>query len=238
MTDLTLLSVNWNQRPAMELMLKSYVKYHWYGDPLKLMLWDNGSTDDSKEWLHTNGIPFFDSKTNIGHENAVCVCYPSITTRYVCLVDSDIIFKDSVNYYLQNFSSQIIAAGDLIRGDQLDAPVKPRLGAWFVLFDILRCRQEGILTFRDNEDWSYDVASQFYENLWTRNLDVHIIPRLPGDIDKDPVGMQYRFHDHLGKLSWNVSEHMDREWEIGMRKEYVLKRLEEFKDVDLKGKFC
>lgn len=232
--DITLVSINWNARSVMELMLRSFIKFH-HG--CRLILVDNGSTDGSKEWLYEQQIPFFDFPVNIGHEQAINVVYPSITTKYVLLVDTDVIFYDNVFAYLDQFTDTIVAAGDLVRGDQLHEAVKPRLGAWFILFDIDTCRKVGITKFRDTSDWSFDVGSHFYDRLWKSNLQPLIIPRKPGNIDTDIIGMDFLKFGHFGKLSWDLTKHGDRESEVIMRRKYVESRLNEFRDVSLKGKF-
>lgn len=237
MNGMTLMMVNWNARECVELALKTFWVHNTY-IPVHLMLWDNGSTDGSKEWLYEQGIPFFDCPTNIGHEQSVNVMYPAISTKHVLLIDSDVIFNDEcLSHYSLKLSSQVIAAGDLIRGDQLNEPVKPRLGAWFVMFNIEECRKIGILKFRDTSDWSMDVGSHFYDRIWRANKDVHIIPRLPGHIDYDVRGMKYGRFDHLGKASWNIENHGDRRDEVAMRRAYVREELKKYRDVDLKGKF-
>lgn len=237
MNGVTLMMVNWNAKECMELALTTfYIRHKW--QPVHLMLWDNASTDGSKEWLYDKGIPFFDSKTNIGHEEAICVMYPAIQTKLVLLIDSDVIFnKECLNYYDRFLTDQVVAAGDLIRGDQLNAPVKPRLGAWMIYFDIEECRKIGILKFRDTTDWSMDVGSHFYDRIWRANKDVHIIPRLPGHIDYDQIGMKYDRFDHLGKCSWNLENHGDRKDEVERRRAYVKEELKKYQDIDMKGKF-
>lgn len=235
--DITLLTVSWNQKEVLELMLKSYVRYHHFNNPLKLLLWDNASTDGTVEWLIQNKIPFIKSETNIGHEQAVNACYTSISTKYCLLSDTDIIYKSMVWYYINEFSPRIVAAGDLIQGDSLNSPIKPRLGAWFILFDIDTCRQHGITYFRNNTGWNYDVGSQFYENLWMNNLQPVLIPRLPGNMDADLIGMSYEKFDHLLRMSWNLDNHGDRRDEVNRRKDFVLEKLKEYDDIDLKGKF-
>lgn len=233
-SDITLVSINWNAKQVMELMLRSFAKYH---EPCRLMLVDNGSTDGSKEWLYEQGIPFFDFPTNIGHEAAINVVYPAITTKYVLLVDTDVIFYDNVFTYLNEFTDTVVAAGDLVKGDQLNEAVKPRLGAWFIMFNIEACRKVGITKFRDTSNWSYDVGSHFYERLWMANLQPLIIPRKPGNIDTDIIGMDFSKFGHFGKLSWNLENHRDRESEVNMRRKYAESRLNEFRDVNLKGVF-
>lgn len=238
MKEVTLLTVNWQTRNCLELMLKSYVLHHYTGEKLKILLWDNNSQDDSKDFLRSNGIPFFQSETNLGHENALNVMFSAITTKYVLLVDTDILFNGNVYHYFDKLTGNVVAAGDLIRGDKLhETQIKPRLGAWAIFFDIERLKEIGMKTFRTKSDCALDVCGELYEHIWMNNLDVHIIPRLPGNIDVDLEGMKYLDFSHFGKLSWDLTKHSDRTDEVNRRRAYVDLRLNEFKDVDLKNKF-
>ncbi|MBK7883544.1 MAG: glycosyltransferase [Chitinophagaceae bacterium] len=238
MQDITLVSVSWNNKTVMELMLKSFVKHHYKGEPLKLLLVDNGSDDGSKEWLKENKIPFYDFIINHGHEQSVNIVYTNIETKYVLLCDTDVEFLENVyDKYLPLLNEKCKVAGELITGDQLNAPVKPRIGAWFFMFDIEAMKEKGVHTFRDTTDWSYDVGSWMTEKIFEHGFTHHQIDRKKGNIDKDVLGMDYGSHIHFGKLSWNVANHMDREWEINMRMDYIRERLKDYDDIDLKGKF-
>ena len=231
--------VNWNNRPCLELLLKSYIKHHYNGTPLKLLLWDNESKDDSRDFYLANGIHFQTSGTNIGHENALNQLYPQVNTKYCLLVDSDILFNENCSSYLDLLNGNTVALGDLITNDRLgDSLIKPRLAAWFILFDIEMCRKKGITYFRNNTDWSYDVGSQFYENIIQAGLGVHAIQRLNSNPDGSIIGMNYGKFGHLLRMSWDLGKHADRTEEVARRKRYVLERLKEFESIDLKGKFA
>lgn len=237
--EITLLSVNWNQRKVMELMLKSYVKHHKeseWSPELNLMLVDNGSDDDSKKWLTENGVPFIDLPFNIGHEAAINAVYKKIDTKYCLLVDTDVQFMSNCWQYPLN--STCLVAGDLITGDVLGAAVKPRIGAWFFLFDIEKMKSSGVHKFRDTHEWSYDTGSWMTEQIFSRGFTHHQINRKPGDIDRDVIGMDYGTHRHLGKMSWATSHHKDRIDEIAMRMRYVEEQLPLYADIDLRNKFA
>ncbi len=238
MNDLTLVSINWNQRRVMELMLKSYVKHHYNGEPLRLMLVDNGSSDDSKQWLTENGVPFIDSPINLGHEGALNMIFKKITTKWMLLCDTDVEFVDNLPEYLySNLEENQIIAGDLITGDQLNISIKPRIGAWMMFMDIQKIRAMGINKFRDTTDWSYDVGSWLTEQIFKAGYSHFQIDRKPGDIDRDVIGMDYGFYRHLGKMSWELTHHHDRHDEVMMRRTYVEEQLKLYQDIDLKGKF-
>lgn len=240
--DITLLTVNWNQQPCVELLLKSYVKHHYKSKPLKLMLVDNGSNDGSKEWLRKNEIPFFDFAENIGHENAVSALYEEIKTKYALLTDTDVEFKDNVHHYMDAIKGTCISVGEMIDKNFINSTkIKDRISPWFFMWAHDKAIALGINTFRDPacEDWTYDVGSWFTEKLLSNsgfknfNLD-----RLPGNQDEDIVSMMYMRFDHIGKVSWDVFEkHQDRVDEVLRRRSYIQQRLKEYENVSLKGKF-
>lgn len=237
--DVTLVVVNFSQRPAMELMLKTYVIHHYHGEKLKLILVDNASTDDSFEWLQENKIPFFPMGQNLGHEQSLNFIFDEIKTKYCLIADTDVEFLSNVyDKYLPFLNDTCKIAGDYIMGDQLNAPVKPRVGAWFLLTDIAAAKDKGLKTFRDKDDWSYDVLSQYTEFVLENGFTIHHITRLNKDIDHEIISMKYDGFDHIGKVSWDVeTKHRDREYEVTRRRAYILHRLEIYENIDLKNKF-
>jgi glycosyltransferase involved in cell wall biosynthesis len=237
MSNITLVVVNWNQQRVIELCLKSYVRHHYKGEPLNLILWDNGSQDNSKQWLWENGIPFFNCEENLGHEQALNRIWPNVGTKYMLLVDSDVEFTGDVHTYLQFMDDKCKIVGDLITGDQLHSPVKPRIGAWFSLLDAQAMKEKGVEKYRDSEDWSLDVNGYMTHKVFEHGFTHHQIDRAPGHIDYDVIGMKYPLYNHLGKVSWNLNNHGDRRDEVAMRLRYVEEKLKEYSDIDLKNKY-
>lgn len=240
MTEVTLVSVNWNNQPCVELLLKSYVKHHYSGEPLKLMLVDNGSTDDSKKWFIENDIPFIDLHNNIGHENGLNFIYTEIETKYCLLNDTDVEYKENVYDYLKEMNDVNISVGELIDNNYINNDkVKDRISPWFWLFDISKMHEAGIKYFRDPkvEDWSYDVGSWQWEQMRNLGYTNFNTPRKHWNQDNEIVSMPYDKVDHIGKVSWNLKNHQDRYSEVMRRRDYVRDRLELYKDIDLKGKF-
>lgn len=243
MTDITLLTVNWNQQPCMELLLKSYVKYHYDGTPLKLCLVDNGSKDFSKGFLIENNIPFYDLHNNLGHENALNFVYTTINTRYALLNDTDVEYHDNVYDYIQEIEAipNCASAGELIDRNVMNGiKIQDRISPWFWIFDIQLMKALGIEEFRDprNENWTYDVGSWHWEKMQENGIVNLNIPRKHWRQDTEIVSMPYDKFDHIGKVSWDLKKHTDRYSEVMRRRDYVRDRLELYKDIDLKGKFC
>jgi len=238
MKDITIVIVNWQQQKALELCLKSYVKHHYSGEALKIILADNHSSDGSFKWILEQGIPFISFSENIGHEQAINAIYPSIKTKYCLICDTDIEFLGNIfETLVPLLNDEIKLVGDYITGDQLNAPVKPRVGAWFYLFDIEAMKGHGVDSFRDSGDWSYDVGSWMTEKILSHGYKIHHIPRLNQDIDHELISMQYPTHNHIGKVSWDIQQHMDRESEVLRRRRYIEEKLSEYSNINLKDKF-
>lgn len=243
MDNVSLVSVNWNMQPALELMLKSYVAYHWFKDPLHLVLVDNGSTDGSKEWLYENEIPFIESIENIGHENALNEVYDKINSRYALLVDTDVEFKDNVGVYRAAIETTpgCASVGEIIDKNYMnDIKIKDRISPWFWLFNIQAMRSMGMKYFRDPsvQDWTYDVGSWHWEKMKEFGFTNLNMNRHHHNQDTEIVSMPYDKVDHIGKVSWDVfNKHQDRIGEVLMRREYVKSRLSKYQHIDLKGKF-
>ncbi len=235
MKDLTLLTVNWNQQPALELMLKSYVRHHYHNDEkLNTIIVDNGSTDNSINWLTGLNIKHSALVENFGHENAVNHVYDDIKTKYCLIVDTDIEFTTSIVPYLDYLKDGCVAVGDLINNVKFgETAIKPRLGAWFILFDYEKVREAGIDIFRDPTvtDWTYDVGSWFFEQIVKKNLIYH-------SLSKNEVShiAYYEKFIHLGGVSWDMSNgrHGDRFTEIESKRNLVIQKLVEYSDVELR----
>jgi glycosyltransferase involved in cell wall biosynthesis len=237
--DVSLVTVAWNNKKVLELMLKSYVKHHYRGEPLKLGLIDNNSDDGTKDWLIWMNIPFLDFTVNVGHENAVNILYKELRTPCMLLSDTDVEYIENVyDKYLPLIDDRCKLIGDFITGDVLGSPVKPRVGAWFMLTDVQAMKEKGVNTFRTKEDWSYDVGSEYTENVLENDFSIRHTERYNGNIDRDVIGMNYGSHWHYGKLSWNLQNHRDRESEVAMRMKFITEeRLPLYEDIDLRGKF-
>lgn len=242
MKNLTVLSVNWNAKEPMELMLKSYVAHHHYGERLNLILVDNGSQDGSVEWLKENDIPFISLPENVGHEEAINRVYQHIKTQYVLLVDTDIEFYDNVWFYVSHMDDMdVISAGELIDKNYMgQTKIKDRISPWFWLFDIRRMKTCRVGAFRTKEDWTYDVGSEYWEWMVRLGFKNHHIPRRNKheDQDSDLISMVYDKFCHWGKVSWDVQEkHTDRYSEVMRRRYAINSNLKKYEHIDLKNKF-
>ena len=74
------------------------------------------------------------------------------------------------------------------------------------------------------------MQNQFCKTGFT----IYHIPRLNKDIDHELISMRYDGFNHIGKVSWDIPLHMDREFEVLRRRKYIVERLKLFEHVYLK----
>lgn len=238
MNDITLVTVNWETPYCMELLLKSYVKHHYTGEPLKILLADNGSKDESKVWLLDNNIPFISFNKNLSHEPALNIIYQLVKTKYCLLNDTDLEYTGNVYEYLDEMDGMTISAGEYIDWDCYhDQKIMPRISPWMWFFDIQALKEKGITKWREGDNWRYDVGSWLWEQMETNGFKNYNIPRKPGNQDQDLISMVYPKYNHWGKTSWDLSKHADRIDEVTMRREAIKERLKDYSNIDLTDKF-
>ncbi len=241
METVTLLSVNWNQQPAMELMLRSYTKHHYTGIPLHLMLVDNGSTDGSKEWLRENNIPFLDIAqhtfppyANAGHERAINFAYNKVQTQYVLLADSDIEFQTNIHTYLPLLTETGISIGELWEHHNYEGhELKPRILPWFWVFDIQLMKGKGTHAFRGDgcTDWTYDVGAWYWEKMKNLGFTNHNLTHVVS-----PHGWwQYDKFIHYGQIS-TAPEYLPGT-DVVARRKHIVNHVKTYQDVSLKNVF-
>ncbi len=231
MNDVTLWTVNWNQKNALELLLRSYLKFH-PETPIKTLIVDNNSSDDSRQFLKQNQIPFFGLDRNVGHEMALQFSMSMIKTKYALLVDSDIRFQESIQQYFDLLKDNVVSVGELLSAQEYDGtPLKPRVGAWFILFDIEKLREKGIRRFRGTGDWTYDTGSWFWEKIRESGFTNH---HIHGNFS--PIGTDYGRFFHYSQLSNDTEKH-GLTPEVAMRRADVIEQLKSLPKDSLAGMF-
>jgi hypothetical protein len=245
MKDVTLITVGWKQMSAVELMLKSYLATHYAGEKLNAIIWDNNESDALFAFCKEHDIPLKSLErklfevSNIGHENGINNLYVEVKTKYCLLADTDIKFTESLEPYLELLKGDCVAVGEQV-GELTAAwgTIRPRLGAWMILFDIEKCREAGIKIFRDPTvtDWSYDVGSWFFEQILKAGFTYYNIQRKTDHFD--PIAVYDKFV-HYGGISWDMSrpEHSNRIREIKDKYDLIQKTLAEYNYIDLNSKF-
>ena len=236
MDDITLVAVNWNQKKALELFLKSYIKHHHSGYPLRLLLADNGSTDGSKEWLKDNKVPFINLPKNLGHDGALSVVYGEVKTKYILLCDSDIEFLDNVHIYTNKITGNNISVGELLDNDIYNGQkLKPRIATWFWMFNYEIMREAKINVWRGSSDWLYNTGAWYWEQMLKMGYsNYNLVSKSP--IKGSGIGNEYDKFNHFGSVSWDLELLPEHKEEILLRRKCIELRLLNYKEIDPVGK--
>lgn len=208
MNDLTLISFNFNTPQVIYTMLASFVRHHGTG-PHGLLLYENSTNDLSADMLKQYGVPF---KRHHGkkHIDALEDMIKDCPTRYALVVDSDIIFRKSIESVFETFKKSTAALFGEVCGDRAGFKLHPRVHPWFMFIDMAQIRaakikfcdwkkvvqshSEGFYKVppiqADKEGTYYDVGATFYEDIKAAWLKIY-------DFKADP-----KYFYHFEAMSW------------------------------------
>lgn len=247
MKDLTLLTCNYNTPDLIVNLLKS-VKNVFEELPKVVVI--NTSSNTPSDLLDENKIPYFNFRNGI-HGEAVNLGLSKVTTRYVLLVDSDIIFKKDIAKIFDIFKRDNYSLMGKVVGDVAGKKLYPRVEPWFCLIDLSILKQHKIKFF-DRErhmkrhleqvDRIYDIGSTMFE-------DITNIGYMVANID-----VENKTFIHYGGMSWRGQKYSpdqkDTDVDFGgthphkelydislMIRDRYDKDVQELNNIDIKGIF-
>lgn len=151
--------------------------------------------------LDEKGIPHCSLPGGI-HGEGVNFGLKQVKTRYVLLVDSDVIFLKDFREAFDRFRSAGFTLMGRVAGDCGEKRLHPRVVPWCCFMDLHRLREHGIEFFdhertRESrrEGRVYDIGSTLFEDVLSAGLSV-------GDVDLE--GDYFR---HYGGMSWHVQSY-------------------------------
>lgn len=193
MNDLTLLTCNFNTPYLIDGLLKSLIKTS--SNLPKIFVMDT-STDQS--CVVPDHIPSF-RFTGGTHGEAVNLAFKKIKTRYVLLVDSDILFLQDFKKPFEVFKQEGAVAMGKIVGDVAGKSLYPRIEPWYCFLDLSVLNHFKIPFFdadrtanSKNSNRIYDIGSTMFEDLNNRGMKI---------IDVDLEGKYFK---HYGGMSWHI----------------------------------
>jgi hypothetical protein len=211
----------------------------------KVYIVDNSTNDETANLLNENEIKF-NRMVGGSHFNGVQTMLNNIQTKYLLLVDTDVIFKkdltDIVNFFIDGkYTIMGEACGD--RGGQ---PLFTRIHPWFCLIDVENVRARKIpfvnmpkIRATGSEQYygsvpligsarnkKYDVGATFLEDIIQSGLRAYN-KKLDPEYYFHYEGMSWRGNSGIPQLI-----NAQKENEINYQVDY-----EKFKDVDIKGWF-
>lgn len=206
--DLTLATCSYNTPVITLTMLKSWKKIN-ENVTNKLILIDNSTNEDTATRLHEYNTPFYRNPDG-RHYDGVQIALDKCKTRYMLLVDTDVIFRENLSTITENFiNSDYVLMGEEC-GNRGGYSLYPRIHPWFCFIDVLRINEAGIKFInvakikatlsgefyanipmaRLSNTKKYDVGATFYEDIIEKGLKIN-------NIKLDP-----RYYYHYEGLSW------------------------------------
>lgn len=245
--NLTLLTCNYNTDDLVINLLKS-VKQTCAELPQVLVA--NTSKSHEPGLLDDNGIPYFNYRNGI-HGEAVNLALRKIQTRYVLLVDSDVIFFQDFKKPFEKFKESGCALMGKVVGDCGGKALYERVEPWYCFIDLYQLKQHKIDFFdrektKDSKNGKYpkifDIGSTMFMDVTNRGMTV-------GD-----VNLEGKYFKHYGGMSWRVQTYDPTQedtdidfggthpnkvlYDIGMqiRQQYEQETIS-LKDINIKGAF-
>jgi hypothetical protein len=245
--NLTILVANYNTPQETEHLLRS-VKYVCEELPNVVVINSSDTCKINEVLLEVNKVPYYNAR-GFSHGEAVNLGLSKVKTRYVLLVDSDVLFLKDFKPAFQKFVSSGAALMGKVVGDCAGKSLHPRVEPWFCFMDLDQIKKHKIKFFdRDRHmkrhlesvETLYDVGSTMFEDILKHDLIIADV-KMEGKYFKHYGGMSW----HIGKFDPNIG---DTDIDIGgthpnkalfdhgveIRKQYV-SDISYLKDVNIKG---
>jgi glycosyltransferase involved in cell wall biosynthesis len=208
--ELTIGSCFFNTPKLVLPFLQSIAKFHKKYKPIKLCIMDNSVTDECNKLFISNGITPFINKA-MSHHEAVNVMFDNVKTKYLLLLDSDIVLKNDITPIFKQFIESGAAIGGHIQGSRGGFDLYDRVVPWFTFIDMDVVRKENIKFFirekhEFHTEWNepnrialrpegkhYDVGAEFFES-------VHIEHGYP--VWEMSEQKAYNYYLHFEGMSW------------------------------------
>lgn len=245
--DLTLITCNYNT-PNLIIKLLQSVK-HTSSQLPKIIVINTSTTEDSDKILSENNIPYFNFK-GASHGEAVDLAFEKVKTKYVLLVDSDVIFLKDFLPVFEKFKSLNLTLMGKVVGNVAGKNLYERVEPWYCFIDYEKIKKNKIHFFdkervkkskKDNIK-VYDVGSTMFEDVQKADL-------LIGNVDLENI-----YFKHYGGMSWHCQKYNSLEedtdidfggthpheilWNIGQqRKNQYDIETEYLKNIDIKSSF-
>jgi len=193
--DLTLITCNYNT-PDLIIKLLQSVKKTSSQIPNVIVI-NTSTEEESDKILSDYNIPYYNLKGGT-HGEAVNLAFEKVKTKYILLVDSDVILLKDFFPVFEKFKSQnLTLMGKVVEnigGKNLHSRVQP----WYCFLNYHKLKENNIEFFdkervkqsREENIKIYDVGSTMFEDIQKADL-------LIGDVD-----LENKYFKHYVGMSW------------------------------------
>ena len=197
--ELTILTCNHDTPDITRKMIKSFVLTNINISPDFLVMdtsYYNGQLDSFVETIASIvDVP------DTSHGNAVNLAFDYINSKYILLVDSDVLFLKDITKTFEKFKeSGAVLMGEVV-GDRGGKKLHPRVNPWFCFMDLETLKNHNIKFYdhhRTKEiksDRIYDIGSTMFEDVVNAGLTIA------------DVKMEGKYFKHYEGMSWRVQKY-------------------------------
>ena len=191
MEDLTIVTCNCDT-PDLIINLKRSIEKHCSVLP-KILVIDTGESS----MMGIQNIKML----NTSHGNAVNAAFDLVKTRYMLLVDSDVLFLKDIKQPYEKFKEGgFVLMGEVV-GDRGGKSLYPRVNPWFCFIDLEQLKEHNI-NFYDHHrtkeiksERIYDIGSTMFEDVIKAELTVA------------NAKMENKYFKHYEGMSWRVQKY-------------------------------
>ncbi len=196
MDDLTIVTCNCDTCDLI-INLKRSIEKHCSVLP-KIMVIDTGKSS----MMGIQNIKML----NTSHGNAVNAAFDLVETKYMLLVDSDVLFLEDIKKPYEKFKEGGFALMGEVVGDRGGKSLYPRVNPWFCFIDLEQLKIHDI-KFYDKERTErskrklinpsriYDIGSTMFEDVIKAELTVA------------NARMENKYFKHYEGMSWRVQKY-------------------------------
>lgn len=192
---LTIGTCSYNTPVITETMLKSLVDVsgRHFIDQNKLLIVDNSTDGRTASNLNRYNIPYIKNPGG-RHEEGAQILLDNCSTRYLLLVDTDVLFLKNPSGVLDLIQNNNLLGK--VTGSRGGKILKDRVDPWFCLIDIDFVKKHNIpFSAEGREEWNqdameYDVGTSFYEDIVNAGGSIKDI-----DLEKE-------YFEHIEGMSW------------------------------------
>ena len=191
MDDLTIVTCNCDT-PNLIINLKRSIEKHCVVLP-NILVMDTGKYP----MMNIQNIEMF----NTSHGNAVNAAFDLVKTKYMLLVDSDVLFLQDIKKPYEKFKDEGFALMGEVVGDRGGKSLYPRVNPWFCFIDLEQLKTNNIRFYdhyRTKEIKSeriYDIGSTMFEDVIKAELTVA------------NAKMENKYFKHYEGMSWRVQKY-------------------------------
>ena len=162
MLDITLVSCNYNTPDLIESMLKSWIFYN-NNVSNNCIIMEHSNNEDTIPLLEENKIPYVRNRGAV-HYKGVEAAFHLVNTRYMLLVDSDVIFNKPICDILNRYIKDSIHLAGKVEGDRGGFLLHRRVNPWFCFID-LEFINDNSIKFVDMVRVKNTKSDGFYKNI-------------------------------------------------------------------------